>query len=48
MKNMREHIKNDTFDVFVKNFMRELHPKEDYPSWIVNSLASVNIHLNKS
>lgn len=48
MRNMRDHIKNDTFDDFVKKFMYELYPNKDYPTWVTNSLASVNINLNQS
>ncbi|XP_077292205.1 tRNA-guanine transglycosylase [Arctopsyche grandis] len=45
MRTMREHIINDTFVSFVKNFMSELYPDKNYPNWVNKSLLSVNINL---
>ncbi|CAK1603315.1 unnamed protein product [Parnassius mnemosyne] len=45
MRTMRENIINGTFVQFVKNFMSEVFPNYNYPTWIINSLKSVGINL---
>jgi queuine tRNA-ribosyltransferase len=45
MKEIRESIKVDKFPEFVRRFMVAMFPSENYPSWVVDSLSSVNIHL---
>ncbi|XP_072936521.1 queuine tRNA-ribosyltransferase catalytic subunit [Epargyreus clarus] len=47
MKAMRDNIKMGTFPTFVKNFVNELYPNCNYPTWVVNSLHSVGIDLNE-
>jgi queuine tRNA-ribosyltransferase catalytic subunit len=44
MRDMRNAIENDKFDVFVKEFFNELYPEEK-PKWILDALKSVNIEL---
>lgn len=46
MKGIRESIKNKTFPDFVRNFMKQMHPDNKYPTWAVDALTSVNIFLN--
>lgn len=46
MKSIRDHIKAGTFVDFVKTFMKAFYPNANYPSWVVNALASVNVHLD--
>ncbi|XP_066253782.1 queuine tRNA-ribosyltransferase catalytic subunit isoform X2 [Euwallacea similis] len=45
MQTMREHILNGTFAEFVQNFMLGMHPDKNYPTWVKDSLAAVNITL---
>ena len=45
MDDMREAILDNTFPDFVIDFMAGQFPKHDYPAWVVESLASVNIKL---
>lgn len=45
MKNIRDNIQNGTFPEFVANFMLDLHPDKNYPTWIKDSLKAVNIDL---
>lgn len=46
MKSIRDNIKAGTFVSFVKAFMKRFYPKGDYPGWVVDALAAVNIHLD--
>ncbi|KAF7272886.1 hypothetical protein GWI33_014364 [Rhynchophorus ferrugineus] len=45
MRTIRENILNGTFKEFVQDFMANLYPDKDYPSWIQDSLSTVNINL---
>ncbi|XP_066138473.1 queuine tRNA-ribosyltransferase catalytic subunit isoform X2 [Euwallacea fornicatus] len=45
MQSMREHILKGTFVEFVQNFMLGMHPDKNYPSWVKDSMAAVNITL---
>lgn len=45
MKNIRDSITENRFPKFVKEFMKGLYPDENYPTWIMDSLKSVNIQL---
>ncbi|XP_064457419.1 queuine tRNA-ribosyltransferase catalytic subunit 1-like [Ornithodoros turicata] len=45
MKSIRDNIIAGTFDTFVKDFMRNSFPKGDYPNWVVDALAAVNVTL---
>ncbi|KAJ8929321.1 hypothetical protein NQ314_018029 [Rhamnusium bicolor] len=45
MKMIRDSIHENTFPKFVADFMLNLHPDKDYPTWIQNSLKAVNIEL---
>lgn len=45
MKDIRESIKTDKFQEFVRNFMLDLYPDKDYPTWVRDSLSAVNISL---
>lgn len=45
MKGMRESIKKQTFPEFVQNFMSKMYTDGQYPVWIKEALAAVNIHL---
>lgn len=48
MRTMREHIINGTFVQFVKGFMKEVYPDENYSNWVSKSLSSVGINLIES
>ncbi|CAG4968250.1 unnamed protein product [Colias eurytheme] len=45
MRTMRDNIEKGTFPEFVKNFVNELYPDKQFPTWVVNSLASVGINI---
>ncbi|KAF2905441.1 hypothetical protein ILUMI_00733 [Ignelater luminosus] len=45
MKNIQDSITNGNFPEFVIKFMSDLYPNKNYPSWIIDSLAAVNIKL---
>ncbi|KAJ5077553.1 queuine tRNA-ribosyltransferase catalytic subunit 1 [Anaeramoeba ignava] len=52
MEDIRKSIKYQTFDLFVKNFMKEQfseakNEKTIYPQWIIDSLSSQSIYLNE-
>ncbi|XP_056433161.1 queuine tRNA-ribosyltransferase catalytic subunit 1 [Gadus chalcogrammus] len=48
MLSARQSIIDGRFPDFVKNFMRKMFPSSDqYPSWAVDALASVNITLDQ-
>ena len=38
--------RQDRFPQFVRAFMAEYHPSGVVPDWIVQALATVNIHLD--
>lgn len=45
MHGIREAIMNDRYPAFVKDFMKLQFPAGDYPQWMAEALASVNVHL---
>eukprot|EP01135_Chromosphaera_perkinsii_P008576 Nk52_evm18s1401 gene=Nk52_evmTU18s1401 len=45
MGRARDAILEDRFPQFVKDFMLKNFPEREYPQWIIESLASVNVHL---
>jgi hypothetical protein len=45
MRGIREAIKMDKFPDFIKKFMKENYPDEDYPQWTKDALGAVNIKL---
>ena len=45
MGEARQAIIDDRFPAFVLEFLHERHPDHDYPTWVREALASVNIHL---
>lgn len=48
MKNIRESIKKGCFVEFVQDFMSTYYKNQEYPQWVVDCLAAVNITLKKS
>ncbi|XP_063234806.1 queuine tRNA-ribosyltransferase catalytic subunit [Bacillus rossius redtenbacheri] len=46
MRSIRESIKEQKFPEFVRTFMESAYPKKNYPQWIVDALAAVNIQLS--
>lgn len=52
MKRIREAIKNECFDKFVINFVRNYYQKDEdngesqIPTWIKDALAAVNIKFD--
>ncbi|XP_063601310.1 queuine tRNA-ribosyltransferase catalytic subunit 1-like isoform X1 [Penaeus indicus] len=48
MKNIRESIKKGCFVEFVQDFMSTYYKNQEYPQWVVDCLAAVNISLKKS
>jgi len=46
MRCIRESIEQQRFPEFVRNFMRSTYPSKEYPQWIVDALAAVNILLD--
>ncbi|KAK9870017.1 hypothetical protein WA026_006112 [Henosepilachna vigintioctopunctata] len=47
MKDIRNSVSENTFPEFVADFMLKNYPKKDYPNWIKESLAKVNISLHQ-
>lgn len=45
MREIRDSICEQTFPQFVRNFMMELYPDQQYPQWIVDALRAVNMEL---
>jgi queuine tRNA-ribosyltransferase catalytic subunit len=45
MKDVRNSILDGSFPHFVQNFMQLQYPDGKYDGWVVDSLASVGIHL---
>lgn len=45
MKNIRDSIVLNKYPEFVVNFMSNLYPEKNYPTWIVDALKAVNIEL---
>ncbi|KAK0166452.1 hypothetical protein PV328_004872 [Microctonus aethiopoides] len=45
MNDIRTSINEQRFPEFVKKYMLTLYPDENYPTWILNALSEVNIHL---
>ncbi|XP_043469195.1 queuine tRNA-ribosyltransferase catalytic subunit [Leptopilina heterotoma] len=46
MKDIRESIKAQTFPEFVQDFMSIVYPDKTYPTWVLEALEAVNIHLS--
>lgn len=46
MKSIRDSIKENKFPEFVQNFMLNMYSDKNYPTWVIDSLRSVNIELN--
>lgn len=46
MRHIRESIEQQCFPEFVRNFMLSTYPSKEYPQWIVDALAAVNILLD--
>ncbi len=46
MKSIQESIKADRFPAYVQTFMATMFPNKDYPAWVIEALASVNIQLS--
>jgi queuine tRNA-ribosyltransferase len=46
MRSIRESIEQQCFPEFVRNFMANMYTGKQYPQWIVDALAAVNIHLD--
>lgn len=47
MRSVRESIVEGRFPEFIRTFMKRLFPSGDqYPSWAVDALASVNVTLD--
>lgn len=47
MQRIRDSIMEDTFPVFVKNFMKRKFSNGVYPKWVVDALNAVNIKLDE-
>uniref|UniRef100_A0A8D8RSH6 Queuine tRNA-ribosyltransferase catalytic subunit 1 n=1 Tax=Cacopsylla melanoneura TaxID=428564 RepID=A0A8D8RSH6_9HEMI len=45
MQEIRESIKSQTFPQYVKEYMKDAYPDENYPKWTVDALRAVNIDL---
>ncbi|XP_021921473.1 queuine tRNA-ribosyltransferase catalytic subunit isoform X2 [Zootermopsis nevadensis] len=46
MLSIRESIEQQRFPEFVCKFMANIYTNKEYPQWIVDALAAVNIHLD--
>lgn len=46
MQSIRESIEQQRFPEFVRNFICSMYPSKEYPQWIVDALAAVNILLD--
>lgn len=47
MQSVRQSIVEGRFPEFIRTFMKRMFPSRDqYPSWAVDALASVNITLD--
>lgn len=46
MRTLQQSIERDEFPQFVQEFMLTNYPDRQYPDWVVEALASVNITLN--
>lgn len=47
MDNIRSSIIEDRFPKFVQDFMADYYKDGDYPTWLTDALAAVNIHLKE-
>ena len=47
MESLRKSILEKRFPRFVEDFMTTMYPSKDYPDWVVDALAAVNISLGK-
>ena len=46
MQSIRDSIEQQRFPEFVRNFICSMYPSKEYPQWIVDALAAVNILLD--
>lgn len=47
MRSVRQSIVDGRFPEFIRTFMKRMFPSPDqYPSWAVDALASVNVTLD--
>ncbi|XP_038064064.1 queuine tRNA-ribosyltransferase catalytic subunit 1-like [Patiria miniata] len=46
MRDIRQAIIDDRYPAFIKDYMKTVYPAGDYPTWLRDSLASVNVDLN--
>ena len=45
MRNIRESIISGKFPEFVQKFMWDNFPDRNYPKWVLDALAAVNVRL---
>ncbi|XP_033104361.1 queuine tRNA-ribosyltransferase catalytic subunit 1-like [Anneissia japonica] len=45
MKSIQQSIMKDTFPSFIQQFMSNMFPSNNYPTWVVEALDSVNVKL---
>jgi Queuine/archaeosine tRNA-ribosyltransferase len=48
MREIRESIKEQRFPQYVKQYMKDAYPDENYPRWTIDALRAVNIELTES
>eukprot|EP00058_Branchiostoma_floridae_P008195 XP_002593683.1 hypothetical protein BRAFLDRAFT_131791 [Branchiostoma floridae] len=48
MRTLRQSILEGRFPQFVQDFMDTMYPSRNYPVWVVEALAAVNINLQKA
>lgn len=46
MRKIRESIKSGRFEEFVREFVENYYKGQEYPKWVVDALAAVNISLD--
>ncbi|XP_063966531.1 queuine tRNA-ribosyltransferase catalytic subunit 1-like [Lytechinus pictus] len=47
MKNIRESIMEGRFPEFIRSYFKTVYPDKNYPTWVLESLASVNVELER-
>ncbi|XP_053997736.1 queuine tRNA-ribosyltransferase catalytic subunit isoform X1 [Hylaeus anthracinus] len=45
MRDIRQSIKEQNFPRFIQQYMLDLYPNKEYPSWIINALEAVHVKL---
>ena len=45
MLSIHESIKEDRFPEFIKDFFQKIYTNGNYPTWVIESLSSVGVHL---